>query len=422
MVEAWTLRARQGRGAGRADRGPRAVRARAHHRRGGATIPHLRARGVWADIDHPRRGQDERARLADPPARRRRRAEVARPAPLLGQDTDRVLSGAARARPRGRARRRCTPPERDRARREVKRGFPRGAALNRRKETAGDRARSACSRCRSTIPTATTPRSSRRTRRPSCSPTSSASREAFVGEHFSSWSERITSPLIFLATLIPRTTQIRFGTGVINLPQLHPATVAAHAAMFDHLCRGRFIMGIGPGGLVSDLEMFDVGQAELRPQMVLESIDAIQRSGRRTRPTRSTGASGRSRSTTTSGRSSRWATSRAPTRSRTRRSRCRSSRRTRQRADGGRARVDPRLRPVLPPPLPARALGEVRRGVRSGRPATRSRTCGASHAASSSRRATPRPRTTSPIPTTGSRSTTASSTTASRGRARRCSC
>ena len=26
--------------------------------------------------------------------------------------------------------------------------------------------------------------------------------EAFVGEHFSSWSERITSPLIFFATLI----------------------------------------------------------------------------------------------------------------------------------------------------------------------------------------------------------------------------
>ncbi len=99
--------------------------------------------------------------------------------------------------------------------------------------------------------------------------------EAFVGEHFSSWSERITSPLIFLASLINRTTQIRFGTGVINLPQIHPATVAAHAAMFDQLCRGRFIMGIGPGGLVSDLELFDVGQAELRPKMVLESIDII---------------------------------------------------------------------------------------------------------------------------------------------------
>ena len=99
--------------------------------------------------------------------------------------------------------------------------------------------------------------------------------EAFVGEHFSSGSERITSPLIFLATLINRTRQIRFGTGVINLPQLHPATVAAYVAMFDHLCRGRFILGIGPGGLVSDFELFDVGQAELRPQMMLESIDIV---------------------------------------------------------------------------------------------------------------------------------------------------
>jgi alkanesulfonate monooxygenase SsuD/methylene tetrahydromethanopterin reductase-like flavin-dependent oxidoreductase (luciferase family) len=101
-------------------------------------------------------------------------------------------------------------------------------------------------------------------------------REAFVGEHFSSWSERITSPLIFLASIASRTKQIKFGTGVINLPQLHPATVAAHAAMFDHLVQGRFIMGIGPGGLASDLEMFELGQAaEARPQMVLESIDTI---------------------------------------------------------------------------------------------------------------------------------------------------
>lgn len=99
--------------------------------------------------------------------------------------------------------------------------------------------------------------------------------EAFVGEHFTSWSERITSPLIFCASVINRTRQIRFGTGVINLPQVHPATVAAHAALFDHLCRGRFIMGIGPGGLVSDLELFDAGQAELRPQMVLEAIDIV---------------------------------------------------------------------------------------------------------------------------------------------------
>ncbi len=99
--------------------------------------------------------------------------------------------------------------------------------------------------------------------------------EVFVGEHFASWSERISSPLIFLATVIDRTQTIRFGTGVINLPQKHPLTVAAETAMFDHLCRGRFIMGIGPGGLGSDMEMFNLPQAEVRAQMLLESIDMV---------------------------------------------------------------------------------------------------------------------------------------------------
>src|SRR5262245_52422083 len=97
--------------------------------------------------------------------------------------------------------------------------------------------------------------------------------EAYVGEHFSSWSERITSPLIFLATVIGRTRQIRLGTGVINLPQLHPATVAAHAAMLAHLCRGRFITDCGPGGPVGDLELCGGGKAGRRRQVVSESID-----------------------------------------------------------------------------------------------------------------------------------------------------
>jgi len=99
--------------------------------------------------------------------------------------------------------------------------------------------------------------------------------EAFVGEHFTSWSESISSPLTFLSTVIDRTRTIRFGTGVLNLPQTHPLIVAAHAAMFDHLCRGRFIMGIGTGGLGSDMEMFNLPPAEVRPQMLLESIDMV---------------------------------------------------------------------------------------------------------------------------------------------------
>ena len=101
--------------------------------------------------------------------------------------------------------------------------------------------------------------------------------EVFVGEHFTSWSECVSSPLMLLSSVIDRTRAIRFGTGVLNLPQTHPLIVAAQAAMFDHLCRGRFIMGIGPGGLVSDMEAFGLPQAELRAQMLLEAIDMVLR-------------------------------------------------------------------------------------------------------------------------------------------------
>jgi crotonobetainyl-CoA:carnitine CoA-transferase CaiB-like acyl-CoA transferase len=53
--------------------------------------PHLRARGVWVDVEHPRRGK---TRVPISPIRLHGSAPAAvvRPAPLLGQDTDRVLS------------------------------------------------------------------------------------------------------------------------------------------------------------------------------------------------------------------------------------------------------------------------------------------------------------------------------------------
>ena len=98
--------------------------------------------------------------------------------------------------------------------------------------------------------------------------------EAWVGEHFTSSAEPITSPLIFMANLIGRTKNIKFGTGVICLPQYHPALVAGHAAMFDHLSEGRFIMGVGPGGLPPDFELFGIENSD-RNSMMVESIDTI---------------------------------------------------------------------------------------------------------------------------------------------------
>ena len=80
--------------------------------------------------------------------------------------------------------------------------------------------------------------------------------EAFVGEHVTDAAETITSCMIFLATLAHQTRDIVLGTGTLNLPNSHPVTVAAQVAMLDHLLEGRLIMGISPGGLMSDAEVY----------------------------------------------------------------------------------------------------------------------------------------------------------------------
>src|SRR3954464_9703090 len=68
--------------------------------------------------------------------------------------------------------------------------------------------------------------------------------DAFVGEHLNHRCENITNSFIFRATLIAETRTIKLATGTSNLSQTHPVLVAAHAAMFDHLAQGRFILGI----------------------------------------------------------------------------------------------------------------------------------------------------------------------------------
>lgn len=98
--------------------------------------------------------------------------------------------------------------------------------------------------------------------------------EAFIGEHVTDICETIPSCLSFIASLAHDTQQIRLGSGTLNLPNSHPAQVAAHVAMIDHMLEGRFILGIGPGGLRSDWEVFGNLDAD-RNAMFVECIDQI---------------------------------------------------------------------------------------------------------------------------------------------------
>jgi alkanesulfonate monooxygenase SsuD/methylene tetrahydromethanopterin reductase-like flavin-dependent oxidoreductase (luciferase family) len=98
--------------------------------------------------------------------------------------------------------------------------------------------------------------------------------EALVGEHVTDLAENVTSCLMFLASLAHDTKRIVLGSGTINMPNSHPAAIAAQVAMLDHMLRGRFIMGISPGGLMSDAEVFGNYKKD-RNAIFLESINMV---------------------------------------------------------------------------------------------------------------------------------------------------
>jgi alkanesulfonate monooxygenase SsuD/methylene tetrahydromethanopterin reductase-like flavin-dependent oxidoreductase (luciferase family) len=98
--------------------------------------------------------------------------------------------------------------------------------------------------------------------------------EGYFGEHITDAAETITSGLIFIAWVLNDTKNIKLGTGTVNLPNHHPAMVAAEVAMVDHMAEGRFLFGISPGGLLSDAELFGNLDKD-RTAMFVEAINHI---------------------------------------------------------------------------------------------------------------------------------------------------
>ncbi len=100
--------------------------------------------------------------------------------------------------------------------------------------------------------------------------------EAWIGEHHSAGWETIAAPELFIAAAAQRTRRIRLGTGVTSLPYHHPFLVADRMVLLDHLTRGRVMLGVGPGALVTDAMMLGIDPATQRPRMA-EALDVIIR-------------------------------------------------------------------------------------------------------------------------------------------------
>jgi alkanesulfonate monooxygenase SsuD/methylene tetrahydromethanopterin reductase-like flavin-dependent oxidoreductase (luciferase family) len=98
--------------------------------------------------------------------------------------------------------------------------------------------------------------------------------EAYCGEHTTDKAENISSCVVFLASLVGRIKNMRLGTGTVNMPNSHPARIAAEVAMLDHLLDGKFNFGISPGGLPSDSEVFGTIDQN-KNEMFVECIEQV---------------------------------------------------------------------------------------------------------------------------------------------------
>lgn len=59
--------------------------------------------------------------------------------------------------------------------------------------------------------------------------------------------EPITLCLMFIASFPHGPPRINLGSGVVNFARYHAAMIAGLVAMLDHMLKGRFMIGIGPG-------------------------------------------------------------------------------------------------------------------------------------------------------------------------------
>lgn len=100
--------------------------------------------------------------------------------------------------------------------------------------------------------------------------------EFFVGEHHSVGHEIIGVPEIFIAAAAQRSQRIKLGSGVVSIPYHNPFHVAEATVLLDHLTRGRYILGVGPGSLTSDAHMLGIDVADSRRKLA-EGLDVIVR-------------------------------------------------------------------------------------------------------------------------------------------------
>jgi alkanesulfonate monooxygenase SsuD/methylene tetrahydromethanopterin reductase-like flavin-dependent oxidoreductase (luciferase family) len=103
-------------------------------------------------------------------------------------------------------------------------------------------------------------------------------KEAWIGEHFTNPWEPLPAPDLLIQSALRETTNIVLAPGA-HIPGFHhPAELAARIAYQDQLLEGRYMVGIGSGGVPSDGTMFNVDMAAGdNRRMAREGLDIMMK-------------------------------------------------------------------------------------------------------------------------------------------------
>ena len=95
-----------------------------------------------------------------------------------------------------------------------------------------------------------------------------------VEQHFNQIQSALPCPTLLLAAIASRTTTLRLGTAIVQLPLAHPLRTAEEIATLDVLSGGRVEFGVGRGSQPKHFAGFGVPLSESRDRMV-EALDYL---------------------------------------------------------------------------------------------------------------------------------------------------
>ncbi len=105
--------------------------------------------------------------------------------------------------------------------------------------------------------------------------------DAWLTEHYFTGESVYNDALLFASALAMRTTRIRIGFAVLQMPFHHPVRLAVQLALLDNLSKGRIDVGIGKGSVYNEYEFVGHGlRSDDSRSRMTEAFEVLERAWR----------------------------------------------------------------------------------------------------------------------------------------------